>query len=1382
MSINSNVANLSITVVKTLVKMAGFGFAADMIDGAQECLNLLADIKNDALDSPNAEMIRSLNSVVNAELDTIQEELMATGLDEAWIEEVVSQLLEAARATIKTLAEKDDALIIAVQQPEHFREQLRSGAAPAPDNAHGDMAALYGRILDCVAEEFLILAPWSANFDRVALTNLLRCFSALTAQIARFEQSMHDRFDSLDKTIREGHETTCAQNQAVMAGLHSLGADVRNISSTRHPANLTNEVWGSRPATLKHWIERDPTSNGTSLHDTIFNSPSSQPGSRCVLVGRAGSGKTSVAASIARRCESDKWSLVAWVDASTRSAIESGLIALGESVLCMQTNTQQDQRLRVEQVLATFRNSSNNKCLFVYDNVEGVDYLDGVLPDGPGVHVVVTTRRNSGWSNQEGWNIYALGNFTRDESVKLLISVTKDSDRETADKLASALGDLPLAVAQAAATCSRYYANLQDYYTDLQATNIEELLEPIEGGHYSKGAIASLQLAASSTLSSIRDPHVLTEAQTILAALCYLAESGVPTKWLKYNNGLPSRKAFKLLQDASIIDQSNDGRITSIHRLLAHALRTQHDSHITNDGTLTTACLFDKINNTQSDKDKYTASYRLQITHLLITQFRALGTQSYSKALFDHTQVVQCLFDTLRIAASSNLSSEAITLTEAFAAAEISPHTSPPQIARARNELARAHVWASRYFEAIAIYKKLVADLKNSLGREHSDTIEARNNLANAYIWAEQYADAIATRKEIVTDLTRTLGPEHRKTVKARNNLAKAYISAKQYADAIATHKEILADLTHAFGLENPDTIEARNNLAKAYISAKQYEDAIATHNEIVTDLTRTLGPEHPSTINARNNLADAYEWAKQYEDAIATHKEKVSNLTRTLGPEHPSTIKARKNLASAYERAKQYGDAIATHKEILADLTRTLGPEHPSTIEARINLADAYIWAEQYADGIATHKEILVDLTRTLGPEHPSTVKARKNLASAYEDAKQYADAIATRKEIVAYLTHAFGLEDPDTIVARINLANAYKWAEQYADAIATHKEIVADLTHYFSPEHPSTIKARNDLAYTYEYAKQYADAIATYNEIVTDLTRTIGPEHPSTIEARINLAYTYEYTKQYADAIATHKEILADLTHAFGLEDPDTIEARNNLANAYKWAEQYADAIATHNELVTDLTRTLGPEHPSTIEARNNLANAYECAGDFTEAITLYQQILTDRIRILGNNHPDTLSSRNNLAGAYESVGRLAEAVFMFEQVLTDRIRILGNNHPDTLTSRNNLAGAYESVGRLAEAVFMFEQVLTDRIRILGNNNPNTLVSRNNLAYAYYEAGLLDPAIQLFEQTLHDCIRVLVEAHPFTATVRENLEAAKRELEQQAEDSANEEREQED
>ena len=307
MSTNRNVVNLSITVVKTLVKMAGFGFAADMIDGAQECLNLLADIKNDALGNPNAEMIRSLNGAVKSELDAIQDTLKHNGLGRKQVKQAAAQLAEAARETIKALAEDDDALIRAVQQPQCFTEQLRGHAAPLPDYSSDEMQAHYETLLDRIAEEFLTLAPWSPNFNRVALTELLRCFPALTNQIERLEQNMHDRFDGVDGALRKVDENAAAYHKDLKDELDSIHEDLRNETPNSHPAELKGKVWGSRPATLKHWVERDPTSNGTTLHDTIFNSPSSQPGSRCVLVGRAGSGKTSVAASIARRCESDKW-------------------------------------------------------------------------------------------------------------------------------------------------------------------------------------------------------------------------------------------------------------------------------------------------------------------------------------------------------------------------------------------------------------------------------------------------------------------------------------------------------------------------------------------------------------------------------------------------------------------------------------------------------------------------------------------------------------------------------------------------------------------------------------------------------------------------------------------------------------------------------------------------------------------------------------------------------------------------------------------------------------------------------------------------------------------------------------------------------------------
>ena len=638
MSANRNVANLSVAVVKTLVRMTPFAAVADTIDSAQECLNLLADIKNNALDNPNAEMIRSLNSAVKSEIKSIEDALKQDGISRKLIKDAVAQLSEAARDTIKELAEDNNALIQAVQQPENFGAELKKHAARHSDGFSNIMQAHYTTLLDRITQEFLILAPWSPNFNRFALTSLLRCFPALSERIDRLEQQINEGFNSV-------REDAAAHHQDLKNDLASIHEDLRNKTTNSRPTKLEDEVWGSRPATLKHWIERDPTSNGTTLHDTIFSSPSSQRGSRCVLFGRAGSGKTSLAASIARRCESDKWSLVAWIDASTRSNIESGLIALGESVLCVQTNTPQDQRLRVEQVLATFRNTSKNKCLFVYDNVEGVDYLDGVLPDGPGVHVVVTTRRNSGWSNQEDWNIYALGNFTRDESVTHLLSVTKDTDQTTAGKVASYLGDLPLAIAQAAATCSNYYSNLQEYYADLQSTNIDELLEPIEGGYYNKGAIASLQLATKSVLSSIGDHKIQTEAETILAALCYLAESGVPTQWLKPDIHLTSRKAYKVLLDSSIIEQLNNGRTTSIHRLLAHAIRKRWDignyHEVANKVCSTISRQQDLISGEIGSK------YSQTLTRNIIAQIYAMSYQKHSHFLFRSVPFLDCFYQTL---------------------------------------------------------------------------------------------------------------------------------------------------------------------------------------------------------------------------------------------------------------------------------------------------------------------------------------------------------------------------------------------------------------------------------------------------------------------------------------------------------------------------------------------------------------------------------------------------------------------------------------------------------------------------------------------------------------------------------------------------------------
>lgn len=642
---DSNPVALSISLVKALLKLVGFAPAAAMLEGGQDLYQLLTDISNGSLGNPNAEMIHSLNSVTHAEIDRIEADLKNDGVDRTQVKQTLTTLLNATRSTIKNLSADESKLLEAIRNPDSFADLVKHEAVALPKDSDENTQKFYERLLEVVAAEFLTLTPGSPNFNLVALIDILRCFPALTDQIARLEQHINEQFNGMRKDAAAYYQDLKNRQQRIESSVESLRITFENKRTIGYSNQLNNAVWGSRPARLKHWVDRHPTCNGTSLEQTIFSSPSSQQGSRCVIVGRAGSGKTSLAASIASRCESDMWSVVAWIDASTRSNIEGGLISMGESLLDIQTVIQQGNQLRVEHVLARLRNIAENRCLFVYDNVESLDYLDGVLPDGPGIHTIVTTRRSSGWCNQKDWSVFTLGDFSRDESIMHLLSVTKDTDRPTADKLASYLGDLPLAIAQAAATCSNYYSNLQEYYADLQLTNADELLEPIEGGYYNKGAITSLQLATKSVLSSITDDTIQAEAETILATLCYLAESGVPTQWLKPDIHLTSRKAYKVLLDSSIIEQLNDGRTTNIHRLLAHAIRKRW-------GIDNYHNIADKVCSTISRQQdlissKIGSECNQTLTRNIIAQIFAVSRQKHSRFLFHSTKFLNCVYQTL---------------------------------------------------------------------------------------------------------------------------------------------------------------------------------------------------------------------------------------------------------------------------------------------------------------------------------------------------------------------------------------------------------------------------------------------------------------------------------------------------------------------------------------------------------------------------------------------------------------------------------------------------------------------------------------------------------------------------------------------------------------
>jgi hypothetical protein len=114
---------------------------------------------------------------------------------------------------------------------------------------------------------------------------------------------------------------------------------------------------------------------------------------------------------------------------------------------------------------------------------------------------------------------------------------------------------------------------------------------------------------------------------------------------------------------------------------------------------------------------------------------------------------------------------------------------------------------------------------------------------------------AIAIGEPLTANLEQTLGPDHPDTMAARNSLATAYHAADRTADAIPLVRQILAGRERLLGTDHPSTLASRNNLASAYRATGRPAEAIPLFELNVAACERLLGPEHPRTMASRHSL-----------------------------------------------------------------------------------------------------------------------------------------------------------------------------------------------------------------------------------------------------------------------------------------------------------------------------------------------------------------------------------------------------------------------------------------------------------------------------------------------------------------------------------------------
>jgi len=595
-------------------------------------------------------------------------------------------------------------------------------------------------------------------------------------------------------------------------------------------------------------------------------------------------GKTQLALEYAHRYAAD-YELVWWIPAENPVTISSTLASLGSRL-------DLDPRLDPERLVAAVLDAlrDRGRWLLVFDNAEQPGDVAAFRPAGGGGHLLVTSR-NPAWG--------ALGKSVRvdvlphDQAVSLLLRRSQSHDRASADQLALQLGDLPLALEQAAAYLEQTGMPLAAYL-DLFRRRQQALLQ--------RGRAVAYQGQVDTTWRLSMD-HVAqaSPAGVELLRLCaFLAPEAVPLDLVADRPDLLPDALAEAAADGeaglqetagacyrySLVDRDVDG--IRVHRLVQQVISAELTDQDRQATIIVTVELLDAalpLGEQVTNPERWSRFAQL-LPHVLVATQHAeeTGVAQTKTVLLLRRTAAYLYWVRGEYAAARDILHRILPLAQAALGSD------HPQMGWLLTDLGAVHrelgnpTNAQIYLEQALAHRRLLkapdprADgtTLSYLGR----TLHDLGNLAGARTALSQ---ALATKRKLV-------GTDQADVGSIMGHLGEVLRDLGKLAEARAHQEQALAIKTAALGPNHPSVGRTVRNLGKVLYDLKDLSGAQAAFEQALVVLEGALGPNHPhvgttwwllgSVLQDQGNLVQA---RKQMDRAHAI-------LRATLGPDHDST------------------------------------------------------------------------------------------------------------------------------------------------------------------------------------------------------------------------------------------------------------------------------------------------------------------------------------------------------------------------------------------------------------------------------------------------------------------------------------------------------------
>ena len=652
--------------------------------------------------------------------------------------------------------------------------------------------------------------------------------------------------------------------------------------------------------------------------------------------GLGGVGKTQLVLEYAHRFASD-YDVIWWILAEQPTSAVAALADLARRMGIPQAADQDEMVAGLFELLR-----DQGRWLLVYDNAESPAQLSGLLPPGGRGHVLVTSRW-AAWGAQA--SPLGLDVLVRAESIEFLRRRTGMRDDQGLAALAELVGDLPLALEEAAAYLEETRENLGDYL-ELIRDRSRELFGLNDPAGDSDPDSDRRRVATVWSVSLDR-VHAQAPAAEALLSLCAFLAAGVP-------RDLPARHPHVLPGDLAAIagDRLAYNRALAaigryslaavspasveLHRLVQAVIRARLGEGGERAWAEAAVNLLRAAFPNESWEVSSWSACELLLPHLLAVAGHAerLGIAGEQVSwLLDRASTY--LRERGQYRQAKPLAERGLAIAEATAGPD------DPQVAWRFDELGRVL-------------------------RELGDLPGAR----------EQFERALAIGEA-------ALGPDHPDVTTWRGNLGGVLRALGDLPGAREQFERALAAGEAALGPDDPEVAIRRSNLGSVLRDLGDLPGAREQFERALAIGEAALGPDHPSVGIRRNNLGNVLQHLGDLPGAREQYERALAISEAALGPDHPDVAIRRGNLGSVLQDLGDLPGAREQLERALAISEAALGPDHPTVAIRRNNLGsvlqdlgDLPGAREQYERALAISKA-------ALGPDHPDVRTLRRNLDS---------------------------------------------------------------------------------------------------------------------------------------------------------------------------------------------------------------------------------------------------------------------------------------------------------------------------------------------------------------------------------------------------------------